>query len=55
MPFASSVLTAQTWYQGKSYSLVEESFQEMIESVLSGQKTIKEAIKYAAQRINLTN
>lgn len=55
MPFASSVLTAQTWYQGKSYSLVQESFREMIESVLSGQKTIKEAIKYAAQRINLTN
>ncbi|MCF7906726.1 extracellular solute-binding protein [Patescibacteria group bacterium] len=55
MPFASSVLTAQTWYQGKSYSLVKESFQEMIESVLNGQKTIKEAIKYAAQRINLTN
>ena len=54
-PFASSVLTAKTWYQGKKYSLVEEAFQEMIENVLSGQKTIKEVIKYCVQRINLTN
>jgi len=54
-PFASSVLTAKTWYQGKKYSLVEEAFQEMIENVLSGQKTIKEVIKYCVQRVNLTN
>ncbi len=54
-PFASSVLTAKTWYQGKKYSLVKESFQEMIEDVLSGQKTIQEVIKYCVQRVNLTN
>lgn len=54
-PFASSVLTAKSWYQGKKYSLVEESFQEMIGDVLSGQKTISEAIKYCVQRVNLTN
>ena len=54
-PFASSVLTAKTWYQGKKYSLVKEAFREMIENVLSGQKTIQEAIKYCVQRVNLTN
>jgi len=54
-PFASSVLTAKTWYQGRKYSLVEEAFQEMIESVLSGQKTIQKAIQYCVQRVNLTN
>ncbi len=55
MPFASSVLTAKTWYQGKKYSLVKEAFQEMIENVLSGQKTIQQAIKYCVKRVNLTN
>ena len=54
-PFASSVLTAKTWYQGKKYSLAEEAFQEMIQDVLSGQKTTQEAIKYCVQRVNLTN
>ena len=54
-PFASSVLTAKTWYQGKKYSLVKEAFREMTENVLSGQKTIQEAIQYCVQRVNLTN
>ncbi len=53
-PFARGVLTAQTWYQGKNYSLVEEAFEEMVKNVLIGEKTIKEAIKYGAQKVNLT-
>jgi len=53
-PFAKSVLTAQTWYQGKNYSLVEEAFQEMVEDVLSGEKTIRQAVDYGTQKVNLT-
>lgn len=53
-PFARGVLTAQTWYQGRNYSLVEEAFKEMIRDTLTGEKTIKEAIKYSAQKVNLT-
>ncbi len=53
-PFARGVLTAQTWYQGKNYSLVEEAFKEMIKDTLTGEKTIEEAIKYCAQKVNLT-
>ncbi len=53
-PFANSVLTAQTWYRGKNYSLVEEAFQEMVKDTLTGEKSIGEAISYCAQKINLT-
>lgn len=53
-PFAKGVLTAKTWYRGKNYSLVEESFNEMVSSVLEGEKSVPEAISYGAQRVNLT-
>ena len=53
-PFTRGVLTAQTWYQGKNYSSVEESFKEMIKNSLTGEKTIEAAIKYCAQKVNLT-
>lgn len=53
-PFVSGVLTAQTWYNGKNYSLVEEAFTEMVESVLTGEGTVQEAIDYAVGKVNLT-
>jgi len=53
-PFVQGVLTAQTWYRGKNYSLVEESFKEMINDVMTGKKKIDEAINYATNKINLT-
>ena len=53
-PFARGVLTAQTWYQGKNYSLAEEAFQEMVETVLRGERSVKEAIDMAAKKVNLT-
>ncbi len=53
-PFVKGVLTAQTWYRGKNYSLVEESFQEMVYNVLTKEKTIDEAINYCVQKVNLT-
>lgn len=53
-PFVKGVLTAQTWYRGKNYSLVEGAFQEMVAEVLSGEKNIAQAIDYCVQRVNLT-
>jgi len=53
-PFTRGVLTAQTWYQGKNYLSVEEAFKEMITNSLTGEKTIEAAIKYCAQKVNLT-
>ncbi|MDD5172749.1 MAG: extracellular solute-binding protein [Patescibacteria group bacterium] len=53
-PFVKGVLTAQTWYRGKNYSLVEESFRQMVAEVFSGEKTIDKAINYCVQKINLT-
>ncbi len=53
-PFAKGVLTAQTWYRGKNYSLVEEAFQEMVKDVLVGEKNAKQAIDYAVNKVNLT-
>ncbi|MDD3102069.1 MAG: extracellular solute-binding protein, partial [Patescibacteria group bacterium] len=53
-PFVKGVLTAQTWYQGKNYSLVEESFKEMVRNVLTGTKEIKQALDYCVQKVNLT-
>jgi len=53
-PFVKAVLTAQTWYRGKNYSLVDEAFKEMVENVLNKTKTIQEALTYCAQKVNLT-
>lgn len=53
-PFAKGVLTAQTWYRGKNYSLVEEAFKEMVKNFLNGEKPINEIVNYAAQKVNLT-
>jgi len=53
-PFVKGVLTAQTWYQGKNYSLVEEAFKEMVKNVLTGTKEMKQALDYCVQKVNLT-
>ncbi len=53
-PFANQVLTAKTWYNGSNYQLVEEAFNSMINSVITGQKSVKEAINYGVDKINLT-
>ena len=54
-PFTEGVLTAKTWYHGKNYTLVEEAFKEMIKDVLLGRKeTIKEAVDWCVQKVNLT-
>jgi len=53
-PFANQVLTASSWYKGSNYNLVKEAFNGMINSVITGAKSSKEAIEYGVNKINLT-
>ncbi|MFA5413565.1 MAG: extracellular solute-binding protein [Patescibacteria group bacterium] len=52
--FASELLTAKSWYQGMDALAMEKIMSEMIENVVSGTQTIKEAIGLAQGRVNQT-
>lgn len=52
--FASQVLTAKSWYQGKDAPAAERIFEEIIENVVAGTYTLKEAIGLAQGRVNQT-
>ncbi|MFA6594652.1 MAG: extracellular solute-binding protein [Candidatus Buchananbacteria bacterium] len=52
--FASELLTAKSWYQGMDAPAMEKIMSEMIENVVSGTQTIKEAIGLAQGRVNQT-
>lgn len=52
--FASQILTADSWYQGKDANAAETILEEMIDTVLAGDLTAKEAINLAAGRVNQT-
>lgn len=53
-PFALQSLTAKSWYKGKDSTVVENVFSEMIDAVVDGRSTIKEAIKAAVGQVNQT-
>lgn len=50
--FAEQALTAYSWYQVDNFS-IETILADMIESVVLGEATIKEAVDKAANQINL--
>ncbi len=52
--FASEVLTAKSWYQGMDAPAMEKIMNEMIENVVAGTQTLKEAIGLAQGRVNQT-
>lgn len=52
--FASQVLTAKSWYQGIDAPAMEKIMSEMIENVVAGTQTLKEAIGLAQGRVNQT-
>ncbi|MBU1179850.1 extracellular solute-binding protein [Patescibacteria group bacterium] len=52
--FVSQILTAQSWYKGKNASAAEAGIKEMIKDILSGARTIEEAIKFGVQKVNQT-
>ncbi|MFA5129198.1 MAG: extracellular solute-binding protein [Patescibacteria group bacterium] len=52
--FASELLTAKSWYQGMDALAMEKILNEMIENVVAGTQTLKEAIGLAQGRVNQT-
>ncbi len=52
--FASQVLTAVSWYKGNDPAAVEEAFNTMITDVVNGRILIRDAIKFAVEKISQT-
>jgi len=52
--FVSQLLTAQSWYKGKNALNAESALKEMISNVVSGAKTMQEAIELGAQKVDQT-
>lgn len=53
-PFASQVLTAQSWYHGKDFNAVEEIFKDMIRNIASGILEPSRAVSNAAKQVTRT-
>lgn len=52
--FAEQVLTAESWYKGQDAIAMEKMINEMIDSVVSGQAKIEDAINLAASKVQQT-
>lgn len=52
--FANQTLTAQSWYRGKDAASAERAFLEMVDSTVSGSLPAREALKFAAEKVNQT-
>ncbi len=52
--FAGQTLTAQSWYRGKDSASAEKAFTEMIDSTVSKALPPREALKFAAEKVNQT-
>lgn len=52
--FASQALTSKSWYHGMDAKATERAMEEMIERVVMGSQTIKEAINWGQERVNQT-
>ncbi len=52
--FTLQTLTAKNWYRGRNPEAAELFFGEMIDTVISGETSIKEAIRKARQKIQQT-
>jgi len=53
-PFASELLTAQSWYRGNDPATAEASFDDLITAVVNGTTDLKSAVANTIQRINQT-
>lgn len=54
LPFASQLLTAKSWYQGRDAGIAETAFTDMIEAVVKGELPVTEAVNVAAGKIQQT-
>ncbi|MFH1456904.1 MAG: extracellular solute-binding protein [Patescibacteria group bacterium] len=53
-PFVSQVLTAKNWYHGKNPEHMALIFNQMINNLLSGSKSAREAIRFGAGAVQST-
>lgn len=53
-PFASQLLTAQSWYRGNDVATAEEAIKDMINAVLNGDDEINKIVNAVVKRINDT-
>ena len=51
--FASQLLTAKSWYKGRDVNVAEESFADLINSILAGQEAEK-IIRNTQNKVNQT-
>lgn len=51
-PFASQLLTAQSWYRGEEVSVAEEAFADLVEIILSGSEDPSRALRDAQNKVN---
>lgn len=54
LPFVNQLLTARSWYRGKDPAAAEQIFKDLINAVLTGSQTVREAINLAAGRMQQT-
>ncbi len=52
--FVSQILTAKSWYHGLDAPAMENIFIQMVEDVVAGTRTAKEAIQWAQGRVQQT-
>ncbi|MBU4421765.1 extracellular solute-binding protein [Patescibacteria group bacterium] len=52
--FVSQLLTAKSWYKGKDALSAETAIKEMIKDVVSGARTVTEAIDFAIKKLDQT-
>ena len=53
-PFSSQILTAKTWYKGEDPNAMEEAFKSMIDSVVSGALSVRDAIEIGNNKVRQT-
>lgn len=53
-PFADQLLTAENWYRGQNPDNMNTIFKQMINNVITGKTTIKDAVRAAAKAIEET-
>lgn len=52
--FAGQLLTSKSWYHGKDFNAVESIFKEMINNIVDGKVTVKDAINFGVRKVNQT-
>ena len=52
--FATAAANAEVWYHGMNAPEAEKALEEMITTVVNGQRSLEEAISFGAQQVTQT-